>query len=73
MTMTGIPDAITELLKLLNKVFGYVTDPTGWAQLTRDNQLKLIMRGCNESIAKNDWPTYDGLMGNYRELRQQST
>lgn len=56
--------------ELLSKVFGWVVDPTGYEQLTLDNQLKFLMRGINNAIAKDDWATVDTLFAQYRELRQ---
>lgn len=67
----GIPEAIAEVAKLLSKVFGFVVDPTGYEQLTRENKLKLLMRGINDAIATCDWPTCDALFAQYRELHQQ--
>jgi hypothetical protein len=69
----GVAEAIAEVAKLLSQVFGYVTEPTGYAQLTRENKLKLLMRGCNDAIARDDWASYDALMGQYRELFQQTS
>ena len=57
---------------LLSKVLGFAVDPTGYEQLSRENQLKILMRGMNESISKDDWPTCDLLFGQYRELKQRT-
>jgi hypothetical protein len=68
----GIPEAIAEVAKLLTKVFGFTVDPDGLAQLKRENQLKLLMRGIDESIGKNDWASCDALFGQYERLRRET-
>jgi hypothetical protein len=57
--------------KLLSDVFGFVVEPTGYEQLSRDNKLKMLMRGINECLTKDDWVRGDLLFAEYRELRQQ--
>ena len=57
--------------KLLSEVFGFVVDPTGYEQLARENQLKLIQRGINEAITNSDWVRCDVLFAELRELRTQ--
>ena len=69
--MPGITEAITAVSNLLSKALGFAVDPDGYEQLSRENKLKLIGRGMNEAIAKDDWPTADLLFANYRELRLQ--
>ena len=69
MMALGIPEAIAEVAKLLTKVFGYTVDPSGLATLKRENQLKLIMRGIDEAIAKNEWAACDALFAQYERLR----
>ena len=54
--------------KLLSEIFGFVVDPTGYEQLTRENKLKILMRGINDSVAKSDWARADVLFGEYRGL-----
>lgn len=58
--------------KLLSEVFGFIVDPDGYEQLTRDNKLKFLMRGINESLVKDDWVRCDRLFAEYRELRGQT-
>lgn len=58
--------------KLLSEVFGFVVDPDGYEQLTRENKLKFLTRGINECIHKDDWARVDTLFAQYRELRQQT-
>ena len=67
-----MPGDIGAVAKLLSEIFGFIVDPDGFEQLTRENKLKFLMRGMNECIAKNDWPRADLLFANYRELRQQT-
>ena len=57
---------------LLTKVFGFVVDPDGYQQLTRENKLKLLMRGINNAISQNDWAACDALFSEYRELHAQT-
>ena len=59
------------LAKLLSEVFGFIVNPDGYEQLSRENQLKFMMRGINESIAKNDWGNCDKLFAHYNELLRQ--
>ena len=65
-----MPGDVGLVAALLTKVFGFAVDPTGYAQLARENQLKLLMRGVNEGISKDDWATVDQLFAQYRELRE---
>lgn len=68
----GIPEAIAEVSRLLSKIFGFVVDPTGLASLKRENLLKLLMRGVDEAISHNDWPTCDALLRQYEQLHQEA-
>jgi cyanophycinase-like exopeptidase len=67
-----MPDPVSAVATLLTKVFGFAVDENGYQELTRENKLKLIGRGINDAIAKNDWPACDALFGQYRELYQQT-
>ena len=67
-----MPGDVGLVASLLTKALGIIFDPDGYEQLARENQLKLLMRGCNAAIAANDWATFDGLMDQYRELRQRT-
>lgn len=67
-----MPGDIGAVAALLTKVLGAVFDEDGLNQLTRENKLKLIMRGCNAAITNGDWASFDRLMDDYRELRQQT-
>ena len=67
-----MPGDVGLVAKLLSEIFGFVVDPDGYEQLTRDNKLKFLMRGINEAIPKDDWARADCLFANYRELRQQT-
>lgn len=64
----GIPEAIAEVTKLLSKVFGFAVNPDGFARMSRDSQLKMIARGMDVAILKNDWPTVDSLFGHLDRL-----
>lgn len=64
-------DPVTAITVLLTKALGFAVGDMTFAQLTLDSQLKLTMRGINESIAHDDWPTCDALFGKHRELLQQ--
>lgn len=64
-----MPGDVGLVAELLSKVFGWLVDPAGYEQLTLDNKLRFLMRGINESVAKNDWATVDALFAEYRELR----
>ena len=68
--MPGELQAAGAIAELLSKVFGFVVDPDGLAQLSRANLLKYLMRGINEGIACADWASVDALFFHYRELRQ---
>jgi hypothetical protein len=68
----GIPEAIAEVARLLSKAFGFVVDPTGLATLKRENLLKLMMRGADEAIFKNDWATCDALLRKYEQLHGET-
>lgn len=65
-------DPVTAVATLLSQVFGFVVDPDGYEQLARESKLKLIQRGIDEAIGKNDWATCDVLLGRLRDLRQQT-
>ena len=67
-----MPGDVGAIAQLLSAVFGYVVDPTGYEQLARENQLKLIQRGIDESITQNDWARCDALFAELRELRQRT-
>lgn len=67
-----IDAAIAGVTELLSKVFGFVVDADGYEQLKRENKLKLIQRGIDEAISKNDWARCDALFGELRTLRQQT-
>lgn len=71
--MPGEAAAVAAVAELLSRVFGWAVDPTGMEQLTLDNKLKLIMRGINEAIIKNDWPAADALFQQYRGLRREQS
>lgn len=64
-----MPGDVGLVAELLSQVFGWLVDPAGFEQLTLDNKLRLLMRGINEAISKNDWATVDALFAQYRELR----
>lgn len=66
-----MPGDVGLVAELLSRVFGWLVDPTGYEQLTLDNKLRLIMRGINDAVAKNDWAAVDALFAEYRELRTQ--
>ena len=65
-----MPGDIAAVAELLSKVFGFAVDPTGYAQLAREHQLKLIQRGINDAIGKDDWAVCDALFIQLRELRE---
>lgn len=65
-------DPVTAVATLLSQVFGFIVDPDGYEQLARESKLKLIQRGIDEAIGKNDWVTCDVLFGRLRDLRQQT-
>jgi hypothetical protein len=67
-----MPGDVGLVAQLLTKVFGFVVDPDGLAQLKRENQLKMIQRGIDDAITQNDWATCDALFTQLRELRQQT-
>ena len=66
-----MPGDVGLVAKLLSEVFGFVVDPDGYEQLTRESKLKFLMRGVNECITKNDWVRCDALFAQYRELLHQ--
>jgi len=65
-------DPVTAIATLLSQVFGFIVDPEGYEQLARENKLKLIQRGINDAISKNDWAACDRLFVQLRELRQET-
>lgn len=65
-------DPVTAVAELLTKALGFAVGGTTFGELTRENKLKMIMRGINEAIAKNDWVTCDALFGEHRELLHQT-
>lgn len=65
-------DPITAIATLLTKALGFAVGDTTFGELTREHQLKLIMRGINEAIAKDDWGTCDALFGKHRELLHET-
>ena len=65
-------DPITAVAELLTKALGFAVGGATFGELTRENKLKLCMRGLNEAIAKDDWATCDALFGELRDLRQQT-
>ena len=67
-----MPGDVGLVAALLTKVFGFAVDDTGYSELKRENKLKLIQRGIDEAISKNDWPTCDALFGELRTLREQT-
>lgn len=67
-----ITEAIAEVAKLLGKVFGFVVNPDGFARMSRDSQLKMIARGMDEAISKNDWATVDSLFGSLERLYHET-
>ena len=67
-----MPGDVGLVAALLTKALGFAVDPDGYEQLSRENKLKLLMRGANAAITNNDWATYDSINDQYRELRQQT-
>ena len=67
-----MPGDVGLVAKLLSEVFGFVVDPDGYEQLTRENKLKFLMRGINECLTKNDWVRGDALFAQYRELLREA-
>lgn len=65
-------DPVTAVATLLTKALGFAVGEQSYGELTRENKLKLIMRGINEAIAKNDWATCDSLFGEHRELLHET-
>ena len=70
--MPGEAQAVTAVSVLLTRVLGFAIDQGGYEQLSRDNKLKMIGRGLNAAIEKNDWATCDLLFANYRELCRET-
>jgi hypothetical protein len=67
-----MPGDVGLVAKLLSEILGFVVDPDGYEQLTRENKLRFLMRGVNECMAKNDWTRCDALFAQYRELLDQA-
>lgn len=65
-------DPVTAVAELLTKAFGFAVDANGYAELSRENKLKWIMRGVNDAIAKDDKPLADALFAEYRELYSET-
>lgn len=65
-------DPITAITTLLSQVFGFAVDPNGYERLSRESKLKLIQRGIDDAIAKDNWAACDALFVQLRELRQQT-
>lgn len=65
-------DPITAIATLLTKALGFAVGDTTFGELTRENQLKLIMRGLNEAISKDDWVTCDALFERHRSLLHET-
>ena len=53
---------------LLTKVFGFVVDPTGYEQMSREMQLRTLRKGLDSAIEDNDWTAVDLLLNEYRRL-----
>jgi hypothetical protein len=66
-----MPGDVGLVAALLTKAFGFVVDPNGYQELSRENKLKWLMRGINDALATNNLATADGLFNEYRELYQQ--
>lgn len=67
-----MPGDVGLVAGLLTKVLGFAVGDTTFAELSRENKLKMIMRGINEAIAKDDWGTCDALFAEHRDLLQQT-
>jgi hypothetical protein len=64
-------DPVTAVATLLSQAFGFAVDAEGYGKMSRESKLTWIMRGINDSIAKNDVVTHDALLNEYRELYAQ--
>ena len=67
-----MPGDIGLVAALLTRVFGFVVDKDGYAALTRERQLKFLMRAINDATEEGDWATVDALFAEYRLLKQQT-
>lgn len=70
--MPGEAAAVSAVVALLSKVFGFAVDPDGYAALSRENQLKMLARAHNEAVDQGDWPTVQSINNEYRRLRQET-
>jgi hypothetical protein len=67
-----MPGDVGLVAAFLTKALGFAVDETGYKELTRENKLKMLARGYNAAIERDDWATCDALLNEYRELRQQT-
>lgn len=67
-----MPGDIGLVAALLTKVFGFAVDETGYAELSRERKLKLLMRGLNDATEMGDWATCDQLFHEFRQLREET-
>ena len=67
-----MPGDVGLVAALLTKVFGFVVDPTGYEQLSREIKLRTVRRGLSAAIENNDWDAADTLFDEYRQLRTEA-
>ena len=67
-----MPGDVGAVAVLLSKIFGFAVDADGYEQLARENKLKLLYRGIDEAITKDDWATCDTLFQRLRDFKQQT-
>ena len=68
-----IDAAIAAVATLLTKVFGFVVDPDGLAQMQLEHRLEVISAGVRIAIAKKDYDALDTLFTEYRMLSKKLT
>lgn len=65
-----MPGDVGAVATLLNTVLGWVLDPAGMAQLTREQKVKTINDAMLTALAANDWPAVDRLFAALKQLHE---
>lgn len=65
-----MPGDVGAVATLLNTVLGWVLDPEGLAQFTRDQKVKAINDAMLTALAANDWASVDACFAALKRLHQ---
>lgn len=66
-----MPDALGAGLTLADDLFKWLTNPSGYKQMTLDNQLEAIHEAAEKALVARDYGAVDRLLAELNRLRDK--